>query len=144
VGTLAGCFSYLYVNGTNRTTNKTIMEPEVTVNDPVYIVRRRLGQKLNRSGSREEEIQNMANVGAQVDSSVSAEIREDYQSEVEDALSDMQGDMGLDGMSVIDKIENAEQDPEEDKQEKIEKYMRVSSLQLAFQAYPVFKSMVVN
>jgi len=120
------------------------MEPEVTVNDPVYIVRRRLGQKLNRSGSREEEIRNMANVGAQVDNSVSAEIREDYQSEVEDALSDMQGDMGLDGMSVIDKIENAEQDPEEDKQEKIEKYMRVSSLQLAFQAYPVFKSMVVN
>lgn len=118
------------------------MEPEVTVNDPVYVVRRRLGKKLNRTDNRQQEIENMANVGAEVDSSVSAEIREDYQNEVDDVLSDMQGGMGIDGMSVIEKIEN--ENSGEDKDEKIERYMRVSSLQLAFQAYPVFKSIVVN
>lgn len=112
------------------------METEVTVNDPVYVVRRRLGKMLSGADSRQEEIQNMEAVGAKIDKNISEEIREDYQKEVEDALSDMEDDIGIEGQMIGR--------PDENKQSKIDKYMRVSSLQMAFKAYPVFKSIVVN
>lgn len=111
------------------------METEVTVNDPVYVVRRRLGKMLSGADSREEEIENMGAFGKEIDEDVSTAIREDYREEIEDSLSDMEDNIGI-GDQVIGGQNN--------NKNKIDKYMRVSSLQMAFKAYPVFKSIVVN
>lgn len=111
------------------------METEVTVNDPVYVVRRRLGKMLSGADSREEEIQNMGAFGKEIDRDVSKAIREDYQKEIEDTLSGMEDSIGISDQMVGDQSNN---------RDKIDKYMRVSSLQMAFKAYPVFKSIVLN
>lgn len=111
------------------------METEVTVNDPVYVVRRRLGKMLSGADTREEEIENMEAFGKEIDEDVSTAIREDYREEIEDSLSDMEDNIGI-GDQVIGGQNN--------NKNKIDKYMRVSSLQMAFKAYPVFKSIVVN
>jgi hypothetical protein len=147
VGTSAERFSYLHTQTERILTSKNknlTMDVEVSVHDPVYIVRRRLGQRLDQNGSREDSIENMGAVGSEIDNSVAQKIHEDYQREIEDVLSDMDGQPGLGGASPMTGGlgEKEQQEPQSD--EKMQKFMRVSSLQLAFEAYPVFKSIVVN
>lgn len=124
------------------------MDTEVSVHDPVYIVRRRLGQRLDQGDTREDSIENMEAAGSGIDDSVAQKIREDYQREIEDVLSDMDGQGGGIGGPMTDPLDKLDREQQQsdgkDSDEKMQQFMRVSSLQLAYQAYPVFKSIVVN
>ena len=123
------------------------MDTEVSVHDPVYIVRRRLGKRLDQSGSRQDSIDNMEADGGDIDDAVVRKIYEDYQKEIKDVLSDMDGQPGMGGgppmMGQMDEA-SREEDDERHSDEKMQRFMRVSSLQLASEAYEVFKSIVVN
>ena len=122
---------------------------EVNVSDPVYVVRKRLGDALADTDSREEQIENMDSFGKQIDEEVYNSIVTDYEQEVGDVLSDfdgggMLGDMGGPAPMGAEGFEDEEDMSEEEEQRRMKKFMRVSSLQIAYQAYPVFKSIVVN
>ena len=124
------------------------MDSEVSVHDPVYIVRKRLGKRFDQSNSREDVINRMEMEGEKIDNSVLQKIYEDYQREIEDVLSDMDGHPGMEGgppmMGQMDEMEQKGEEKGPQSNERMQKFMRVSSLQLASEAYPVFKSIVVN
>jgi hypothetical protein len=121
------------------------MESEVQVHDPAYIVRRRLGKNLHSPGDdRKEKIAEVEQYGSNVDENVMEDIITDYQQELGDSMRGLQGG-GMPGKAGMmgDMREEDDMD-EEEINEKIQKVMRVSSLKLAYQNYPVFKSIVVN
>lgn len=106
---------------------------DVNVSDPVYVVRKRLGEQSDEGVADE-----------QVDDAVVSGIRTDYEQEMGDVLSDMNGGeiMG-DPMEQFEARSDMDMSDAEQK-ERMKKFMRVSSLQIAYQAYPVFKSIVMN
>lgn len=121
---------------------------EVNVSDPAYIVRKRLGQALEDTDIREEEIENLDRDGSEVDNSVVTNIRSDYEQEMGDVLSDMGGG-GIGGPQMENPVQRFKQQDnsdlsDEEAKEKMRKFMRVSSLQIAYRGYPVFKSIVMN
>lgn len=120
-------------------------EKEVNVSDPVYIVRKRLGKALDGTESRENQIESMEVIGAEVDNNVITNIRSDYEREVGDVLSDMGGGPQQMQNPVQHFKEQDNSDlSDEEARDKMQKFMRVSSLQIAYRGYPVFKSIVMN
>jgi hypothetical protein len=123
---------------------------EVKVSDPAYIVRKRLGQALEDTDTREEKIENLDQTGSDVDNSVVTNIRSDYEQEMGDVLSDMGGGTGgVGGPQMENPVQRFKQQDnsdlsDEEAKEKMRKFMRVSSLQIAYRGYPVFKSIVMN
>jgi len=132
---------YIYTRDSLTRIHKltNIMESEVQVHDPAYIVRRRLGKNLHSPGDdRKEKIAEVEQYGSNVDENVMEDIITDYQQELGDSMRGLQGG-GMPGKAGM----MGDMD-EEEINEKIQKVMRVSSLKLAYQNYPVFKSIVVN
>lgn len=124
-------------------------DQEVEVHDPVYVVRSRLGDELASAETRKEEIENMEVLGGDVDEEVKRTIRSDYEDEIGDVMSGMQGGgiMGDPmGGGPLDDLQGGGDDDlsEEEQRERIQDIMRISSLKLAYNGYPVFKSIVVN
>lgn len=121
---------------------------DVKVSDPVYVVRKRLAQELEGSDTREEDIERTGEMDAKFDNTIISEIRNDYQSEMSDAISGMEGGMGgmMGGPMQMQQPGEGEEDDlsDEEAQERMQQFMRLSSLQLAYQGYPVFKSIVMN
>jgi len=122
---------------------------EISVSDPVYIVRKRLGEQLDGDADREQQIQDMAAIGGEVDHNVATNIRSDYEQEIGDVLSDMGGGPMGGGMEMENPVENFKQQSDEEMsdeeaRERMKKFMRVSSLQIAYRGYTVFKSIVMN
>jgi nanoRNase/pAp phosphatase (c-di-AMP/oligoRNAs hydrolase) len=124
-------------------------DQEVEVHDPVYVVRSRLGDELDSTSTREEEIENMEVFGGEVDQEVKRTIRSDYEDEIGDVMSGLGGgimgggDPMAGGSSPLDDLQGDDLSEEEQRQ-KIQDIMRISSLKLAYNGYPVFKSIVVN
>lgn len=122
---------------------------EINVSDPVYIVRKRLGEQLDGDADREQQIQDMAAIGGEVDHNVATNIRSDYEQEIGDFLSDMGGGpmggkMEMDNPVEKFKQQSEEEMSDEEARERMQKFMRVSSLQIAYRGYTVFKSIVMN
>ena len=124
---------------------------DISVTSPAYVVRKRLGNALNGSDNREEEIDTMEKSGEQIDNNLRSGIAADYEQEIGDVLSDFDGGGMLGGMGGASPMDPQQQQgfddddmSDEEQKERMRKFMRVSSLQIAYQAYPVFKSIVVN
>lgn len=120
------------------------MQNNVSVNDPMYVVRRRLGQHLENTENRQQTADVLEHTGGEMDAQIKNSIRSDYEEEIGDASSDIggppQGAPSIGGgMSTPE--ENMDQ---EEIERRIQKFMRVSSLQVAYQAYPVAKHVVMN
>lgn len=122
---------------------------EVDVSDPAYVVRKRLGDALENTDSRKEAIDVLEDSGKEIDEDVYNSIITDYEQEVGDVLGD--SDAGSFLGKSIGKQDTGPRSfksdgdmSEEEQKRKMKKFMRLSSLQIAYQAYPVFKSIVVN
>lgn len=130
---------------------------DVSVIDPVWVVRKRLGNALGDSETREEAIENMEAFGAEIDNNILNSIRNDFQKGMKDVRSDMDngGGMAGGGPMMQDPIEQFQEEQrdggpgddglsEEEAEERLKKFMRVGSLQVAYRAYDVFKSIAMN
>jgi hypothetical protein len=122
---------------------------EVEVHDPIYVVRSRLGTKLDGGESREDQIEDMGSRGKQVDQETVSEIRRDYEKEVGDVLSDLNDPTDFGGamgkpQNPLDKMKPDESMSEEEANERIRDMLKVSSLKIAYQGYSVFKSIALN
>lgn len=118
---------------------------DVKVSDPVYVIRKRLGNELEDADNREEAIDGASEMDTRFDTNMIDEIRSDYEDEMSDTVSgldSMMGDgpMGGGGMQEM----GGEDMSEQERNKRMQKFMRLSSLQLAYQGYPVFKSIVMN
>lgn len=123
---------------------------DVSVIDPGYIVRKRLGDALGESETREQEIENMAAFGAEIDNNVMSSIRSDFEKKINEVRSNMNGGNEFGPPTVDGPMEGFHQQggeddlSEEEAEERMKNYMRAGSLKTAYIAYPVFKSVVMN
>jgi len=110
------------------------MTDKVSVNDPMYVVRRRLGKELERTENRNQTASVLEHIGQEMDMRIMEEIRADYEEEMSGMTPQMPG---------MQELEEEDISSEEAKRQ-VQKFMRVSSLQAAYRAYPVAKSIVMN
>lgn len=119
---------------------------EISISDPMYVVRRRLGEELDKTENRDQTADVLEHVGSEMDKRIMEDIRSTYEEEMNDMTSGGPpmggGPMGAGG-PMGGMMDGDDIDPEEAK-EQVQKFMRLTALEAAYRSYPIAKCVVMN
>lgn len=119
----------------------------VRIDDPMYEVRSRLGNRLGDL-DREETMEKISTDADRIDDEVVADIIKDCREatrEMKELISDQDEDGGMNPMANPMNNYFSPQEPiDEEAEERLKKFFRISSLQVAYDGYFAFKSIVMN
>jgi len=125
-------------------TKSHIIMDDVQIDDPMYQVRSRLGTRLGEL-DREETMKKIESESHRMDDEIVAEILKDCR-EATKEMRDMIDRDSEDPMQFNpqERFSQPQEPLDEEARERIMKFFQISSLQVAYDGYFAFKSIVMN